>query len=369
MKIYFIIFSLLLCTSLVNAYITNCSQENANSSSTGDGNCGLNYTGNYTISGSWTSPDMAYDKNWSSSTQCASLPCYITINYTRPSNVTNNATVWTTLSINTSNYHAYKLNASCEINPISLQVGYVIGCFSGDTKIKTLFGDKKIKNIKIGDFVLSYDFLSKQNTYSEVSETFIHDSDSHLLINNNLEVTSNHPMYINNKWMEIGNAHPLDKLKTDRGEVFIFSIQNINNNMKVYNLEVENTHNYYANDYLVHNKAQNKFTYSCFNTTNGWNQLGNDSSTSAYFYEEGINWSLANINSCNILNNSINLVACSDNCTFNTTYINSSFVLTSAYGNGNIYFTGNLTTNYIAIQKGCNIYQTQGAIKYSASGI
>src|SRR3989344_436467 len=127
-------------------------------------------------------------------------------------------------------------------------------CFLPDTLIKTNNGEKMIKDIKEGDTVMSYNEQSGRYEYGKVTKTFEHNTNGYLIINNKLKVTPNHPMHINGEWKEIGNAKIGDKIKTLNGDETIFSIKQVDENVDVYNLEVEGNHNYIAEGYLAHNK-------------------------------------------------------------------------------------------------------------------
>ena len=70
-----------------------------------------------------------------------------------------------------------------------------------------------------------------------------------------LKVIHNPPMHLNGKWQEIGKAKIEDKLKTSSGEEIIKSIEIVDESVPVYNLEVEGNNNYFAENYLAHNKA------------------------------------------------------------------------------------------------------------------
>lgn len=128
-------------------------------------------------------------------------------------------------------------------------------CFLEDTEIATKEGVLKIQDITKGDVILSYNEETEKKEESEVRETFKHQADEYIIINKKLKVTPNHPMHINNRWQEIGKAKIGDKIKTLNGKETIFSIEKINASVPVYNIEVEKNHNYYAENYLVHNKA------------------------------------------------------------------------------------------------------------------
>ena len=90
---------------------------------------------------------------------------------------------------------------------------------------------------------------------SEVTETFIHkDHDGYLVLNGNIKTTSNHPFYSDGNWIEAGNLSVGDKiLHVDGLEHTIETIELSDESATVYNFEVEGTHNYFAEGYLVHN--------------------------------------------------------------------------------------------------------------------
>jgi hypothetical protein len=83
---------ILILISGINALSSLCYQENANASTVGDGNCGLNYSGNYSSSGTWTDIENAYDKNWNTYASSTLGYAYIYINYTKPIN--SNSAKW-----------------------------------------------------------------------------------------------------------------------------------------------------------------------------------------------------------------------------------------------------------------------------------
>lgn len=71
-----------------------------------------------------------------------------------------------------------------------------------------------------------------------------------------LKVTDEHPFYVNDSWIPAKNLQVGDLLTTEDGKkVRITSIDDIVENVSVYNLHVNGVNNYFANDILVHNKA------------------------------------------------------------------------------------------------------------------
>ena len=103
-------------------------------------------------------------------------------------------------------------------------------CFSGDVIIYTKHGPKPIKDIKIGDIVLSHD-----GTYNKVTKTFTHESNDIYEINTTLNkikkyVTSNHPwLDENNNWVETKNVN--------NNWINLFPIVNYNNDNKSIDLK------------------------------------------------------------------------------------------------------------------------------------
>ena len=147
-------------------------------------------------------------------------------------------------------------------------------CFLAGTKIEMADGSlKNIEDIKIGDKVISYDVFTKQWKAGVVTEVFHHSpeemGDYYLVINHELRVTPNHPLYLNGKWITAGGLKVGDKL----GDNVIFSIERVYRRVPTYNFEVEPYHTYniiWGNTKsVVHNAQQQKDTawstkFTCF---------------------------------------------------------------------------------------------------------
>lgn len=114
---------------------------------------------------------------------------------------------------------------------------------------------KPIESLKIGDSVKAYDVKTGQIVDNKVTQIYVHEADNYLIINGKIKVTKTHPFYSNGKWVEIGKMMVGDKLTDFRGQpVNIDSIQEINENVKVYNLEISPDNTYIADGIVVHNK-------------------------------------------------------------------------------------------------------------------
>ncbi len=147
-------------------------------------------------------------------------------------------------------------NSSCQWGTCVRNPPTSGACFLPDTMISTENGKAMIKDIKEGDVVVSYNEVSNKMESNKVTKVFKHQTESYLIINGKLKVTPNHPIFVNNQWQEIGSANIGDNIRTlNNGEETIFSIKQIKNSVEVFNLQVENNHNYFAEDFLVHNKG------------------------------------------------------------------------------------------------------------------
>jgi len=132
-------------------------------------------------------------------------------------------------------------------------------CFLGGTKISMADGSyKNIEDIKINDEVRSFDTRKNEVVNSQVYQLFEHpDTCGHMIINNNLKLTDNHPMWVPalSQWVDAGDLTIGTKLlHTDGSEILVETIEESDDVTTVYNFEVETYHTYFAENHLVHNK-------------------------------------------------------------------------------------------------------------------
>ena len=138
-------------------------------------------------------------------------------------------------------------------------------CFVAGTKVLSENGLINIEDIKNGMKVYSYNEETKQVELNEVKNTFINyvDYDMYKIYIENevIESTNKHPYYIKDRgWIEARNLQIGDTLITpENKEIEIKNIEivkHVGNKLKeVYNIEVNNNHNYFVgeNKVLVHN--------------------------------------------------------------------------------------------------------------------
>ncbi len=128
-------------------------------------------------------------------------------------------------------------------------------CFVKGTMIATLGGEMPIESITVGDYVLSFNETTGVIEPNKVLKTFSHLPQEYLLINNALGVTGNHIIYVNGWLLPAKDIKLGDILTTLEGYEQVTSIELITQSLDVYNIEVENNHNFYAEGILVHNKG------------------------------------------------------------------------------------------------------------------
>lgn len=109
-------------------------------------------------------------------------------------------------------YKGQKAGSFSDVACFSFYANKIITCFPPETKIlikpplggRGLSRMKKIKELKVGDLVLTYDTKTSEKEYKKITRTFkreYHDLLITLMFSNNnhLRITPNHPVYVINK--------------------------------------------------------------------------------------------------------------------------------------------------------------------------
>ncbi|MAF25612.1 hypothetical protein CL634_08595 [bacterium] len=132
-------------------------------------------------------------------------------------------------------------------------------CFTGNTKITMADGKKKdIELIREGEKVLSYNHKTKKIIESTVMKAFEHKNTPwYLVINDSLRVTPMHEIYNGLQWKKAKDFQIGDHIQTFDGTLRkIETMERIDLSTRTYNIHVDDeNHNYFAEDYLVHNKS------------------------------------------------------------------------------------------------------------------
>lgn len=146
------------------------------------------------------------------------------------------------------------------------------GCFVEGTKVLMADGSSKnIEDIKNGDFVSTKESSgSNKIVKAKVIGLQKAEDNGYLIINNSLKITPDHILWVNGSWTIAGNIQKGDKLLDKDGNVvFVTSIEWQSGKFRVYNLDVEKYHTFFANGIWVHN--QKGGARSTFKDTAYWN--------------------------------------------------------------------------------------------------
>lgn len=142
-----------------------------------------------------------------------------------------------------------------------LTKGLIEICFIKGTLVATEKSKKKIEDITKGDWVWSYNEETGKKELRKVVELSRNTSSSLVKIPVNgkeITCTLEHPFYVNGDWVEAKYLSKGMLLTTLDGNISIVkSINFLDENLEVYNFEVEDNHNYYVSKkgILVHNNC------------------------------------------------------------------------------------------------------------------
>ncbi|MGV2804246.1 hypothetical protein GNF85_11280 [Clostridium perfringens] len=154
------------------------------------------------------------------------------------------------------------LNAVNDKLPKDIQICLNGGCLLGNTLVRTENGLKEIREIKVGDLVLSKNEELGLTEYKKVTE--MHKNSSYescriMTKNSIIEATTGHLFMIKNKfWKAAIDIDNGDYIETANGTYEeIIEVNYIENKypVKVYNLTIEDNHNYFVekDEILTHN--------------------------------------------------------------------------------------------------------------------
>jgi len=143
-------------------------------------------------------------------------------------------------------------------------------CFPTGTEILMADdGNKNIEDVEVGDLVMSWDFDNNEKSEGLVVGLWNGEHDDLYIINDEIEVTSEHPFYSQKGWKSIEpkktkEKHNWDMEKLEIGDylmnkdgkfVEVFDISPNFGNVMTYNLRIMDYENYFVEGILVHNKA------------------------------------------------------------------------------------------------------------------
>ena len=143
-------------------------------------------------------------------------------------------------------------------------VSNTYACFIGETMIKNSLGAEiMIKDLKEGEIIQGYDLKENKVKDTQITHIFEHEKQDYFIIKfkdkSILKVTKEHPLYTTQGYVKVEDLSPGQKVGkiNNKNQLEFIEISKIRKSLfkkKVYNLEVDQEHNYFANNFLVHNK-------------------------------------------------------------------------------------------------------------------
>ena len=115
---------------------------------------------------------------------------------------------------------------------------------------------KKIKDLVLDEEIVSLNLMTGKNQLKKIKRIIKMKAEKYLVISTalgKLNITHNHPLYSENKWIKAGNLIPNKKIQGFNTITKIKGIEEKYESVTVYNLEVEDNHNYFAENILSKN--------------------------------------------------------------------------------------------------------------------
>ncbi|MCP4545737.1 MAG: hypothetical protein GY835_04610 [bacterium] len=128
------------------------------------------------------------------------------------------------------------------------------GCFLAGIQVSTPNGATSIEQLSVGDAVLSWGSDGQVN-YSKVSKVYRTLAYEYLVINGRIRVTGSHPFKVGHEWRNTVDLRVGDVLTGEDGKtIYIVCIEKVDKGVRVFNIEVDGNHTFFADGLLVHNK-------------------------------------------------------------------------------------------------------------------
>ena len=299
-----------------------CYQETATSATASDynsagGSCTASASGSYSNSSNWELSPWVYDGSWTTSgynDAGSDVDAYMYVTYVKPAGAQNPGSLWKVKDggVNSAGT-THSIPAGCWDNSIdntklyfridsyTIYAGGV--CLNEDSAISVPGGSKKIKDIQKGDLVYSYNETTRATELKPVTSVgsrsitelgskyyYIYTSS-----NNLIKATYNHEFYVHGKYVKAEDLNIGDVLlNKDLNQEAIIKIEIVSNNTdRVWDLGVEDNHNFFADNVLVHNLNDLDVEWACETSSNNWTTVITTAAGSVtYVYEEAMIWAI-----------------------------------------------------------------------------
>lgn len=130
-------------------------------------------------------------------------------------------------------------------------------CIARGTQVATPDGLVAIESIREGDQIWAFDIERGQRVPTTVRLIRRATTQETLLFGGTLRVTAEHPLYAAGTWKQAGAIAAQDLLlATDLKTVAAGTPQRLAERIEIFDLTVDEPHNYFAGGFLVHNKSR-----------------------------------------------------------------------------------------------------------------
>lgn len=132
---------------------------------------------------------------------------------------------------------------------------YIMDCLVEGAQVLTEHGEAPVESLRVGDFIVAFDPATSERSLARVNAIFVSRVSQYLRINGELEVTSTHVLYADDQWRRASELAPGMMLIGEDGQgVLVHSIEQVEEEVSVYDLSIDAPHTYFAEGLLVHNK-------------------------------------------------------------------------------------------------------------------
>jgi hypothetical protein len=129
-------------------------------------------------------------------------------------------------------------------------------CIAEGTLIDTPEGAKPIQELVVGDRVWSYNTLSRECVPTTVRQVFSAQANETIVIAGRLRLTASHPVFASGKWKPAGDLVVDDRLLNRSGQHIAAGMSRVEHGaIRVFDISVDQPHNFFASGLLVHNKS------------------------------------------------------------------------------------------------------------------
>ncbi len=130
-------------------------------------------------------------------------------------------------------------------------------CIARGTVVSTLAGDRPIESLRIGESVWGYDIMNGVKVRTAVRSIRHGVASNILAFHDTLFVTPTHPVFSAGTWKSASDVSANDLLLTDDlRHISAGPLESRSDVTEVYDLTVDDPHNFFAGGFLVHNKSR-----------------------------------------------------------------------------------------------------------------